>query len=1054
MEDLDPEEARAIVDPALKLMIDAVHRYGGFVVQSTGDGIFALFGAPVAHEDHPQRALYSALRMHEAMRHYGERLRADKGLNLQLRIGVNIGEVVVRNIQTGTQHTEYSPIGHSTSLAARLQTLATPGSTVISGNMRALVEGYFQLRGLGPTRIKGVSEPVELFEVTGLGPLRTRLQRAAARGLTKFVGREREMDALRHVLEQVKAGHGQIVAAIADPGVGKSRLFYEFKAISQSRCMVLEAFSVSHGKASAYLPMIDLLHGYFEITPDDDGRKRREKVGGKVLMLDRALEDALPYLFSLLGVADAPDPLAQMDGQVKKRRTLDAIKRVLLRESLNQPLILMFEDLHWIDSETQALLNLLADAIASAHILLMVNYRPEYHHEWGNRSHYVQLRLDPLASQSAAEMLSGLLGEAPELVAIKRTIIERTEGNPFFIEELVQALFDEGVLVRNGTVKVGRSLSHLRIPPTAQAVLAARIDRLSPEQKQLLQTLAVVGREFPLGLIRRVARLSDVEVDRMLGDLQFAEFIYEQPAFPETEFIFKHALTQEVAYSSILVERRKQIHEQAAQAIEALFAANLPDHYADLARHYVRSGNVPKALNYLHLAAQQAMTRSAYEEAHAQLTAALELLRTQVENAERDRTEIGLALSLARCTISGGDFGRTDASVSAVPAPSGAQFVDILHRARSLCEKLGDDASLFEVLWALLFRHNVRLEHQEVRLVADQLLTIAAQAGNPAISQISPVERARTWLGFSLLYQGKFVDSQRELDLVYGLSPGAPSHREQAIKVFPSITAGSGLGWLFFNARIVSRVFGSLNCWFLGYPDRASALSGEALTMCREEIASPSNLALALYWDGMRKLFLHNWEAAYSGFEGAVRVAHENGYTAVLMVATIARDWAFARRGQLQQGLSQILQWLPKLPGPDNLASVWSFMARVDICVAAKLRPQGLEAVEEALAIAERTATRFNEAELRRLKGELLLVGTKATEEKAAECFRDAIEIARRQSARAWELRATTSLAQLLAKRGHRDEARVMLTEIYNWFTEGFDTADLKEAKALLNELS
>jgi class 3 adenylate cyclase len=297
MEDLDPEEARAIVDPALKLMMDAVHRYGGFVVQSTGDGIFALFGAPVAHEDHPQRALYAALRMHEAMRAYGERLRADKGLNLQLRIGVNIGEVVVRTIQTGTEHPEYSPIGHSTSLAARLQTLATPGSTVISGNMRGLVEGYFQLRGLGPTRIKGVSEPVELFEVTGLGPLRTRLQRAAGRGLTKFVGRQREMDTLRHSAEQARARRGQIVAVMADPGVGKSRLFYEFTATSQSGWMVLEAFSVSYGKASAYLPVLDLLSQYFEIGRDDDDRKRRERVLGKVLGLDRALEDTLPYLY-------------------------------------------------------------------------------------------------------------------------------------------------------------------------------------------------------------------------------------------------------------------------------------------------------------------------------------------------------------------------------------------------------------------------------------------------------------------------------------------------------------------------------------------------------------------------------------------------------------------------------------------------------------------------------------------------------------------------------------------------------------------------------------
>jgi len=345
MEDLDPEEARTLIDPALKLMIEAVNHYDGYIVQSTGDGIFALFGASVAHEDHPQRALYAALRMQEAMRRYAERLRADKGLNLQVRIGVNIGEVVVRSIQTGVQHAEYSPIGHSTSLAARLQTLATPGSTVVSGNMRGLIEGYFQLKGLGPTRIKGVSEPVDVFEVTGLGPLRTRLQRAAGRGLTKFVGREREIEGMRHTATLAKDGRGQLVAVMAEPGVGKSRLFYEFKLRSQSGWMVLEAFSVSYGKASPYLPVIELLHGYFGIDVNDDGRKRREKVNGRIVTLEPALEETRPYLFALLGLVEGDDdPLAQMDAQIRRRRTLDAIKRILLRESLNQPLMLIFED--------------------------------------------------------------------------------------------------------------------------------------------------------------------------------------------------------------------------------------------------------------------------------------------------------------------------------------------------------------------------------------------------------------------------------------------------------------------------------------------------------------------------------------------------------------------------------------------------------------------------------------------------------------------------------------------------------------------------------------
>jgi class 3 adenylate cyclase len=380
MENLDPEEARTLVDPALKLMMDAVHHYDGYVAQSTGDGIFALFGAPIAHEDHPQRALYAALKMQEEMRRYSARLREAGNLPIEARVGVNTGEVVVRSIATGEGHVEYTPIGHSTGLAARMQALAPTGSIGITDATRKFCEGYFTFKPLGPTRVKGVSEPINLYEVTGLGPLRTRLQRSAGRGLTKFVGREREMEALKHAAEQASAGRGQIVAVMADAGTGKSRLFYEFKVTSQSGWMVLEAFSVSHGKATAYLPVLELLRDYCRIGADDDARTRREKVTGRILALDRGLEDTLPYLFALLGLVEGSDPLAQMDGQMRRRRTHEAMKRVLLRESLNQPLMVIFEDLHWIDSETQALLNLLVDSIGTARMLLLVNYRPEYQH--------------------------------------------------------------------------------------------------------------------------------------------------------------------------------------------------------------------------------------------------------------------------------------------------------------------------------------------------------------------------------------------------------------------------------------------------------------------------------------------------------------------------------------------------------------------------------------------------------------------------------------------------------------------------------------------------
>jgi class 3 adenylate cyclase len=542
IEDLDPEEARAIIDPALKLMIDAIHRYGGFVVQSTGDGIFALFGAPVAHEDHPQRALYAALRLQEQLNRYSSQLRAQGKLPLQARAGINTGEVVVRSLQTGAGHTEYTPIGHSTSLAARMQALAPVGSIAATGVTRKLCEGYFIFKSLGPTLVKGVSEPVEVYEVTGLGPLRTRFQRAAAQGLTKFVGRQREMEALKHAAELARAGHGQVVAAMAEPGVGKSRLFHEFKLVSESEWMTLEAFSVSHGKASAYLPVLELLRDYFHIAPTDDSRTRREKVTGRVLALDRSLEDTLPYLIGLLGLNEGDDPLAQMDPQLRRRRTHEAIKRLLLRESLNQPLIVIFEDLHWIDGETQSLLNLLVDSIATSRILLLVNYRPEYRHEWGSRTHYPQLRLDPLGHESAEEMLDSLLGAAPELAPLKRLIVERTEGNPFFMEEAVQALLDAGALARNGGIKLLQPLAELKIPPTVQAVLAARIDRLPVAEKELLQTLAVIGKELALSVIEAVAGQSEARLEPMLTDLQLGEFIYEQPSLGGAEYTFKHAL--------------------------------------------------------------------------------------------------------------------------------------------------------------------------------------------------------------------------------------------------------------------------------------------------------------------------------------------------------------------------------------------------------------------------------------------------------------------------------------------------------------------------------
>ena len=644
MRDLDPEEARAIVDPVLQLMMAAVHRYGGYVAQSTGDGIFALFGAPVAHEDHPQRALHAALAMQEELRRYADRLRAEGKIPVEARVGVNTGEVVVRTIETGG-HTEYTPVGHVTNLAARMQTAAPAGSIAASEATQRLCEGYFEFRALGPTAVKGLNAPVEVYEVVRAGPLRTHFQLAARRGLTQFVGREREMAAMAGALEQARAGHGQIVAAVGEAGAGKSRLMYEFKATIPDGCKVLEAYSVSHGKASAWLPVIELLKSYFEIADEDDDSRRSEKVEAKVRGLDPALAETLPYILSLLGIAGAGASLAMMDAQIRRRRTLEAVKRIIIRESLKQPLVVIFEDLHWIDAETQELLDLLVDSVASARILMLVNYRPEYHHEWGNRTCYTQLRLDPLGGQSADEMLHALLGGDASLQSLKRLIIEKTQGNPFFMEEIVRALVEQGVLVRNGATRLTKPLTEIHVPPTVHGILASRIDALPASEKGLLQTLAVIGKDFPLNLVRHITASPDDRLEPMLKGLQAGEFIYEQPALGEAEYTFKHALTQEVAYNSVLMERRRLLHERTGEAIEALFKDRIDDHLAELAHHYSRSANTRKAVEYLFRAGSQAAARSAYSEAVTRLSSALEFLK---QSARRRRTGAPGAVSAIR----------------------------------------------------------------------------------------------------------------------------------------------------------------------------------------------------------------------------------------------------------------------------------------------------------------------------------------------------------------------------------------------------------------------
>jgi class 3 adenylate cyclase/tetratricopeptide (TPR) repeat protein len=1017
MEDLDPEEARAIVDPALKLMIDAVHRYDGYIVQSTGDGIFALFGAPVAHEDHPQRALYAALRMQEELKHYAVQLRAEGNVPIEARIGANTGVVVVRSIATRSGHAEYTPIGHTTNLASRMQAVAPTGSIAVSEETRRLVEGYFTVEPLGPTRIKGMSEAVNVYAVTGFGPLRSRLQRSASRGYTKFVGRDAEMEALRRAAEQVKTGHGQIVAAVAEPGLGKSRLFYEFKVKNQSGWMVLEALSVSHGKASAYLPVVDLLHDYFDIKPEDDSRKRREKVNGRIITLDPTLEDTRAYLFGLLGLVEGDDSLAEMDAQIRRRRTQDAVKRILMRESLNQPLMLVFEDLHWVDEETDVLLNLLADSIGTSRVLLLVNYRPEYSHSWGSKTYYCQLRLDPLGKESGDAMLETLLGSDASLAPLKRLIAEKTEGNPLFMEEMYLSLLEDGTLARNGGVKLVKPLASLRIPPTVQGILAARIDRLPADEKDLLQTVAVIGTEFQLGVARAVSEKPDDELNRMLNDLQLAEFLYERPAAGAVEYIFKHALTHEVAYGSLLMERRRRLHERAGAAIESLFAGNLDDHVTELAHHFTQSGNPSKAAQYLMLAGKQALERSAFAESQAQLQKGLEWVKRVPDDLERSKLELELLLS-------------SDETLRYVRGIGSPEVADVMRRADELCKEVGTDAQRFSVLIEMGDVLRSSGDWASALEKCQLALELAKRTHDPEM-----LLRATAFTGLTLYLAGR-------------LTEGVEQSR-RALEMARLIQGKHNL--LSLRAEWVATSALANSLLLLGYPEQAEKAAGEALATARQAIHPSALVAAQAIVPVYLRLRMPKVARAFA--EEGVAAAERSGFGFVSALWRGRLGSAIAHEGDPDKGLAMIRDALKE----EAVRVVWHG-TRLVIALIETLSIAGQcdEAVAEADALLASRGDLLGAwlADVYFLKGEAILGRGLSAAAQAEACFRKAIEVAKGQSARWWELRAALSLSRLLRDTGRRDEARQTLWEIYNWFTEGFDTADLKDANALLDELN
>jgi class 3 adenylate cyclase/tetratricopeptide (TPR) repeat protein len=774
--DRDPEEARVLLDPVLERMMEAVHRYEGTVNQVMGDGIMALFGAPLAHEDHAVRACYAALRMQDAVKQHAEGIRRREGIPIQIRVGLNSGEVVVRSIGSDL-HMDYTAVGQTTHLAARMEQLAVPGSILIPADTLALAEGYVQVAPLGPMAIKGLAAPVEVYEVVGAATVRSRLQATAARGLTPFVGRDAELEQLRQALERAGSGRGQVVAVVGEPGVGKSRLFWEFTHSHRlDGWLLVESSSVSYGKATAFLPILDLLRAYFQIEPRDDGRKIREKVTGKLLSLDRALEPSLPALLWLLEVPVDDPAWQRLDPPQRRQQALDGAKRLLLRESQVQPLLVVFEDLHWIDAETQALLDSLVESLPTVRLLLLVNYRPEYQHAWAGKSFYRQIRIDPLPPESAEALLAGLLGSDPALQALKALLIARTEGNPFFLEESVRTLVETKALAgERGAYRLAKASQTLQIPATAQAILAARIDRLVPEDKRLLQAASVIGKDVPFTLLQAVSEGPEETLRRGLANLQAAEFLYEARLFPDLEYTFKHALTHDVAYGSLLQDRRRALHARIVETIERLYPDRLSEHVERLADHAFRGEVWDKAVTYLRQAGAKALARSTNREAAVFLEQALVAIPNLPETRETVEQSIDLRVELRGVLFQLGEpergFGH-------------------LREAEGVARALDDQRRLARVSIATSHHLLVTGSAEEARLAGQRADDIAQRLGDVAL-QVG----ASLYLGAASVCLGEIRRGEEYLGRILRLLDGDRVRERFGLHGFPAAIARSYLAW-------------------------------------------------------------------------------------------------------------------------------------------------------------------------------------------------------------------------------------------------------------------
>jgi class 3 adenylate cyclase/predicted ATPase len=1024
-ERLDPEELREEVRGYQAVCAKVIGRFDGHIAQYLGDGLLVYFGYPLAHEDDAQRAACAGLGIVDAVGRLDTRFRREQGLRLSVRVGIHTGLVVVGEMGEGPRREELA-LGDTPNIAARMQGIAEPDTVVISEATYRLVRGFFDCRDLGAHALKGVSRPIPVYRVLHESTARSRLDVAATTGLTPLVGRDQEVALLLERWQRVVDGIGQVVWLSGEAGIGKSRLVQVLKehVALDPQAWLTECCGSPYHKDSAFFPVIDLFERVIlRFERQDSAREKLSKLEGFLVQYGFSLPEVMPLFAALLSVPLGEDYSAlHLTPTRQKQKTMAALLSVLLARAAKQPVLFVVEDLHWIDPSTRELLDLILDQGPTARILTVLTFRPEFQPPWALSSHLTPLALGPLPHQQTRVMVARVTGGKRLPEEIFEQVVVKTDGIPLFVEELTKTVLESDWLrEQDDRYELTGPFPPLAIPATLQDSLMARLDRLATV-KEVAQLGATFGREFPYELLQAVSPLDDGTLQHSLVQLVRAGFLYQRGAAPHATYLFKHSLFRDAAYESLLKRRRQQYHVKIAQVLEARFPEIAETQPELVAHHCAAAGLGEQAISYWHRAAERANQGSAYVEAITQLHRGLELVKTLPETTERACRELDLQTALG--TALRASKGYTAPEVRQAYA-----------RAHELCERVGDTPQLFRVLRGLHSFYYVRGELQTARQLAEQLLSLA-QRTRDAI----PRTLAHYALGAILFYQGEFVPAREQL--------------EQGMTLYDSQDHRTSVRLFGFDTGVITLGHLAWTLWSLGYPNQALQRIDKALTLARQ-VSHPLTLAFALNW------VINVWgccrwsDAAYlSLMEELVELSQTQGFPYWLALGMIKRGWALAIQGYREEGCALTRKGVEdyRRMGPEvgmprvNALHAELFVEEVGV-------EEGLRLVAEGLRMAHENGDRHWEAELHRVRGELLL-RRGADDSQVEACFNRAIEIARRQQAKSFELRAAMSRARGLRTQGKTAKARRLLQEVYDWFTEGFDTPDLMEAEALLQELS